>query len=88
MVLKVYRLLVVREGREYSTYIFGNKGAQQRHKGPEENSTAQNDLSVETVPQVTENGRGHHETADEDWKEKQKQPCLTFIVIYSISVSS
>lgn len=72
MGLKV-QAAVCRGGREYGTYIFGNKGAQQCHKGPEENSTAKNDLSVETVPQVTENGCSHHETADEDWKEKQKQ---------------
>lgn len=47
-------------------YLFANEGAGQSNNGPEENATAQDDLSVEAVAEVTKDGSCHHETADED----------------------
>lgn len=47
-------------------YLFADEGAGQGNNGPEENATAQDDLSVEAVAQVAENGRSHHEAADEN----------------------
>lgn len=47
-------------------YLFADEGAGQSNNGPEENATAQDDLSVEAVAEVTKDGSCHHETADED----------------------
>lgn len=47
-------------------YLFADEGAGQGNDGPEENATAQDDLSVEAVAQVAENGGRHHEAADEN----------------------
>lgn len=56
------------------SYLFADEGAQQGNNGPEENATAQDDLSVEAVAQVTEDGSCHHEAADEDCGgEKEKK---------------
>lgn len=52
-------------------YLFTDEGAHECNNGPEENATAQDDLSVEAVAQVTEDGRCHHEAADEDCKKKR-----------------
>lgn len=54
-------------------YLFADEGAWQSNNGPEENATAQNDLSVEAVAQVTEDGSCHHEAADEDCGERKKR---------------
>lgn len=54
------------------SYLFADEGARQSNNGPEENATAQDDLSVEAVAQVTEDGSCHHEAADEDCGEKKK----------------
>lgn len=54
-------------------YLFADEGAWQSNNGPEENASAQNDLSVEAVAQVTEYGSCHHETADEDCGGKKKK---------------
>lgn len=48
------------------SYLFADEGAGQGNNGPEENATAQDDLSVEAVAQVAENGGRHHEAADEN----------------------
>lgn len=56
-------------GRRES-YLSADEGAGQRNNGPEENATAQDDLSVEAVAQVAENGSRHHEAADENCKRK------------------
>lgn len=48
------------------SYLFADEGAGQSNDWPEENAAAQDDLSVETVAQVTEDGSCHHEAADED----------------------
>lgn len=48
------------------SYLFADERAQQCNNGPEENATAQDDLSVEAVTKVTEDGSRHHEAADED----------------------
>lgn len=57
-------------------YLFTDEGARQSNNGPEENATAQDDLSVEAVAQVTEDGSCHHETADEDCKKNpEKRKC-------------
>lgn len=57
------------------SYLFADEGARQSNNGPEENATAQDDLSVEAVAQVTEDGSCHHETADEDCRrEKGEKP--------------
>lgn len=53
-----------------TSYLFADEGAGQSDDRPEENAAAQDDLSVEAVAQVTEDGSRHHEAADEDWKEK------------------
>lgn len=56
----------------YATlYLFADEGAQQSNNGPEENATAQDDLSVEAVAQVTEDGSRHHEAADEDCERRK-----------------
>lgn len=47
-------------------YLFTDEGARQSNNGPEENATAQDDLSVEAVAQVTKDGSCYHEAADED----------------------
>lgn len=60
----------VRNGCQES-YLFADEGAGQGNNGPEENATAQDDLSVEAVAQVAENGSRHHEAADENCKEKK-----------------
>lgn len=52
-------------------YLFTDERAQQRNNGPEENATAQDDLSVEAVAQVTKDGSCHHEAADEDCGRKE-----------------
>lgn len=58
------------------SYLFTDEGARQSNNGPEENATAQDDLSVEAVAQVTEDGSCHHETADEDCEgKKEKRKC-------------
>ena len=54
-------------------HLFADEGAGQRHNGPEENATAQNDLSVEAVAKVTEDGSCHHEAADEDWRKRNRE---------------
>ena len=54
-------------------YLFADEGARQSHDGPEENATAQDDLSVEAVAKVTEDGSCHHEAADEDCGGKKKE---------------
>ena len=56
-------------------YLFTDERAQQRNNGPEENATAQDDLSVEAVAQVTKDGSCHHKAADEDWKEGNEKKC-------------
>lgn len=47
------------------SYLFTDEGARQSDNGPEENANAQDDLSVEAVAQVTEDGSCDHEAADE-----------------------
>lgn len=54
-------------------YLFTDEGARQSNNGPEENATAQDDLSVEAVAQVTEDGSCHHEAADEDCERKREK---------------
>lgn len=54
------------------SYLFTDEGARQSNNGPEENATAQDDLSVEAVAQVTKDGSCHHEAADEDCGRKKK----------------
>lgn len=54
-------------------YLFADERAQQGHSRPEENATAQDDLSVEAVTQVTEDGSSHHEAADEDCGGKERK---------------
>lgn len=54
-------------------YLFTDEGARQSNNGPEENATAQDDLSVEAVAQVTEDGSCHHEAADEDCKRREER---------------
>lgn len=55
------------------SYLFADEGAGQSHNWPEENAAAQDDLSVEAVAQVTEDGSCHHEAADEDCGRKRGQ---------------
>lgn len=55
------------------SHLFADEGARQSHNGPEENAAAQNDLSVEAVAQVTEDGSCHHEAADEDCERKEER---------------
>lgn len=55
------------------SYLFADEGAGQGNNGPEENATAQDDLSVEAVAQVAENGGRHHEAADENCKKKRRK---------------
>lgn len=52
------------------SYLFADEGAGQGNNGPEENATAQDDLSVEAVAQVAEDGSRHHEAADENCKKR------------------
>lgn len=54
-------------------YLFADEGAGQGNNGPEENATAQDDLSVEAVAQVAKNGGGHHEATDENCKKKEEK---------------
>lgn len=54
-------------------YLFTDEWAWQSDNGPEENATAQDDLSVEAVAQVTKDGSRHHKAADEDWGRKQQE---------------
>lgn len=54
-------------------YLSADEGAWQGNNGPEENATAQDDLSVEAVAQVTEDGSCHHEAADEDCGRKKRE---------------
>lgn len=54
-------------------YLFGDEGAAECHSRPEENATAQDDLPVETIAQVTEDGRCDHEAADEDCGNQNKR---------------
>lgn len=56
----------MRAGAALCLYLLADEGAGQGNNGPEENATAQDDLSVEAVAQVAENGRCHHEAADEN----------------------
>lgn len=63
-------------------YLFADEGARQSNNRPEENATAQDDLSVEAVAQVTEDGSRHHEAADEDCggrKKKEKNISLDMV---------
>lgn len=53
-------------------YLFTDEGAQQSNSGPEENATAQDDLSVEAVAQVTKDGSGDHEATDEYCTKKKE----------------
>lgn len=68
----MYFLYVEEVHRKY-TYLFGDEGAGEGDGGPEEDATAQDDLPVETVAQVTEDGRRHHETADENCGRQRGQ---------------
>jgi len=52
-------------------YLFTDEWAWQSNNGPEENATAQDDLSVEAVAQVTKDGSCHHEATDEDCGRKK-----------------
>lgn len=58
------------------SYLFADEGAGQGNNGPEENATAQDDLSVEAVAQVAENGGRHHEAADENCKNKREEEVI------------
>lgn len=57
-------------------YLFADEGARQCNNRPEENATAQDDLSVEAVAQVTEDGSCHHEAADEDCGGEKEERTL------------
>lgn len=65
--------IVLQFRSECMSYLFTDEGARQSNNGPEENATAQDDLSVEAVAQVTEDGSCHHETADEDCERKKEK---------------
>lgn len=54
-----------------ASYLFADEGAGQGDKRPEDDAAAQDDLSVEAVAQVTEDGSCHHEAADEDCGRKR-----------------
>lgn len=54
-------------------YLFTDEGAQQGNNGPEENATAQDDLSVEAVAQVTKDGSCHHEATDENCGKRRER---------------
>ena len=66
-----------REGRggvRVGTYLLvGDEGAGQGHRGPEEDAAAEDDLPVEAVAQVTEDGGGDHEAADEHCEENDRE---------------
>lgn len=63
------------------SYLFADEGAWQSNNGPEENAAAQDDLSVEAVAQVTEDGGGHHEAADEDCRgRKENKKCYLGLI--------
>lgn len=57
-------------------YLFTDEGARQSNNGPEENATAQDDLSVKAVAQVTEDGCCHHKATDEDCGRKEGELLL------------
>lgn len=61
-------------------YLFADERAWQGHNRPEENATAQDDLSVEAVAQVTEDRSSHHEAADEDWGEKKRKCYIDYSI--------
>ncbi len=63
----------VSAGAYVMSYLFTDEGARQSNNGPEENATAQDDLSVEAVAQVTKDGSCHHETADEHCRQKKRK---------------
>lgn len=58
------------------SYLYADEGAGQSNNGPEENATAQDDLSVEAVAQVTEDGSRYHEAADEDCGKEGEEKIL------------
>lgn len=58
------------------SYLFSDEGAGKSDSWPEEDPTAEDDLSVETVPKVTKNGCRNHETADENCKGRKRKEII------------
>lgn len=55
------------------SYLFSDEGAWKSDSWPEEDATAENDLSVEAVTKVTKDRRRHHETTDKNCKGEKKE---------------
>lgn len=55
------------------SYLFSDEGAWKSDSWPKEDATAENDLSVETVPKVAKDRGCNHETADENCKGGKKR---------------
>lgn len=55
------------------SYLFRDEGAWESDSWPKEDPTAENDLSVETVTEVTKDRCRNHETTDENCKGEKKE---------------
>lgn len=70
-----------------TSYIFGDKGAQQCDSRPEEDAAAQNDLPVKSVAKVTEDGCRHHETADENCERENEKFHISYNTFFGFNTN-